>query len=114
MDCIFCKIINGEIPGKFIYKDDKIAAFYDISPKAPIHALVIPVKHIASLADINEDDKDLMGELLLSIQKVAQKLGLEKSGFKLISNNGKGAGQIVFHLHFHILGGWSKSPKWQV
>ncbi len=113
-DCIFCKIIKGEIPGKFVYKDAQIAAFHDINPKAPIHVLVVPVKHLESIREINDEDKYLMGEVLLKVKNIAQKLGIDKSGYKLISNNGKGAGQLVFHLHFHLLGGWGGNPKWNV
>lgn len=113
-DCIFCKIIKGEIPGKFAYQDAQIVAFQDINPKAPIHVLVVPVKHLESIREINDEDKDLMGELLLKVKKIAQKLGIDKSGYKLVANNGEGAGQLVFHLHFHLLGGWSDNPKWEV
>lgn len=113
-DCLFCKIIKGEIPGKFVHKDDKIAAFRDISPKAPAHVLVVPVKHIESVREITEEDKDLMGDLMLGVKNIAEKLGLDKSGYKIVANNGSGAGQVVFHLHLHVLGGWDKSPEWEV
>ncbi len=114
IDCIFCKIIKGEIPGKFVYRDAQIAAFHDINPKAPIHVLVLPIKHMESIREINEEDRDLMGELLLKVKNIAQKLGIEKSGYKLVANNGVGAGQLVLHLHFHLLGGWNDNPKWEV
>lgn len=110
-DCIFCKIIAGEIPGKFVYRDEKSAAFYDISPKAPVHVLVVPVTHIESLAQVNDDDKELLGNLMLNIKSVAQKTGIDKTGFKVIANNGEGSGQLVPHLHFHVLGGWGEKPK---
>lgn len=114
LDCIFCKIIKGEIPGKFVYQDDKMVAFHDITPKAPVHVLVVPVKHLESIREINGEDKELMGELLLGIKKVTEKLGIDKNGYKVVANNGEGSGQLVFHLHFHVLGGWDKSPGWQV
>lgn len=113
-DCLFCKIIKGEIPGKFAYQDSQIVAFHDINPKAPVHVLVVPVKHIESINEINSEDKDLMGELLLKVKELSRKLGIDESGYKLVANNGKAAGQLVFHLHFHLLGGWSDNPKWEV
>lgn len=113
-DCLFCKIIKGEIPGKFEYRDDKIVAFHDISPKAPVHVLVVPVKHIESVIDIKEEDKSLMGEIMVGVRNVANKLGLDKNGYKIVANNGKGSGQVVFHLHFHVLGGWKEKPEWEV
>ncbi|OGG27034.1 histidine triad nucleotide-binding protein [Candidatus Gottesmanbacteria bacterium RIFCSPLOWO2_01_FULL_39_12b] len=114
MDCIFCKIINGEIPGKFVYRDKNVVAFFDIRPKSPIHLLVMPIKHIESLINISFNDKNLLAEMTLVVVKVANKLGLDKSGYKVIINNGKGSGQVVFHLHMHLLGGWHETPHWQV
>ncbi|MBK2112296.1 histidine triad nucleotide-binding protein [Francisella tularensis subsp. novicida FSC159] len=102
-DCIFCKIITGEIPSKKVYEDENIFAFHDINPAADIHILVIPKKHIASLNDLTEQDHELMGKFILSIPKVAKLMGLK--GFKTIFNTGKEGGQMVFHLHAHILGG---------
>lgn len=113
-DCIFCKIIKGEIPGKFVYKDDTLVAFYDIHPKAPVHVLVLPVKHTASLQDVNDGDKELLGKLMLAVNKIAQKLGIAQSGYKVVINNGKASGQLVFHLHIHLLGGWKEGANWQV
>lgn len=112
--CIFCKIIKGELPGKFVYRDGQMAAFHDINPKAPVHVLLMPVKHVESIREINEEDKALLGELILAVKKIAQKLGIDKSGYKVVVNNGQGAGQLVLHLHFHVLGGWSNNPKWEV
>lgn len=112
--CIFCKVIKGDLPGKFVYQDDKIVAFHDISPKAPVHVLVVPVKHISSLIEVTDEDKNLLGELLLRVKKIAQKLELTKTGYKVVANNGEGSGQLVPHLHFHVLGGWGRSPGWQV
>ncbi len=113
-DCLFCKIIKGEIPGKFVYRDEKLVAFHDISPKAPVHVLVVPVKHIESIREVNSEDKELLGDLILGIKNIAQKLGVDKDGYKVVANNGEGSGQLVFHLHFHVLGGWGKSPGWEV
>lgn len=113
-ECIFCKIIKGEIPGKFVYRDEDITAFYDINPKAPVHVLVLPVKHMESLIDLQDTDKDLAGQLMISVKKIAEKLKIAEEGYKVVINNGSGAGQLVFHLHIHLLGGWRESPKWEV
>lgn len=113
-DCIFCKIINGELPSKKVYEDKNLVVFHDISPKAPVHVLVAPVKHVESIREVEDEDKNLMGELILAIKKIAQKLGIDKSGYKVVINNGQGSGQLVFHLHFHVLGGWGDNPKWNV
>ena len=113
-ECIFCKIIRGEIPGKFVYRDTQVVAFHDISPKAPVHVLVVPVKHIESVREITPEDQELMGLLMLKVKDIAKKLGIALSGYKVVVNNGESAGQLVFHLHLHLLGGWKKSPGWEV
>lgn len=105
MDCIFCKIIAGEIPSKKVYEDEQCYAFYDIEPAAPTHVLVIPKKHITSLAELDEADAPLAGDLLLAIKKIAAQLGLDKDGYRVVNNIGEQGGQTVFHLHFHLLGG---------
>ncbi|OEZ33640.1 histidine triad nucleotide-binding protein [Francisella endosymbiont of Amblyomma maculatum] len=106
-DCIFCKIINGEISPKKVYEDENIFAFHDINPAADVHVLVIPKRHIASLNDLNEQDQELMGKFMFSIPKVAKLMGL--NGFKTVFNTGKEGGQMVFHIHAHILAGRIKS-----
>lgn len=103
-ECIFCKIIAGEIPSQVVYQDDKVFAFRDIAPAAPVHVLLIPKKHISSMADIDMEDADLMGHILLTTAKLAKELGLAK-GYRLVSNCGEEGGQTVDHLHFHLLGG---------
>ncbi len=113
MDCIFCKIIAGEIPGKIIYRDQDVIAFHDISPKAPVHFLVIPIKHLPSLREAVEEDQQLMGKILLTARKIAEELKIG-SGYKVVMNNGRDAGQIVTHLHLHVLGGWRKKEDWVV
>lgn len=113
-DCLFCKIIKGEIPGKFIYRDKTFVAFYDINPKAPIHALVVPVKHFESLREAQEEDRMLLGELMLAIQKIALNLKIAKDGYKVVINNGSSSGQIIFHMHIHLLGGWKTTSHWEV
>lgn len=104
-DCVFCKIIKGEIPSTKVYEDDNILAFNDINPIAPIHILVVPKKHIKSLMELDESDTETMKNLLNSIKKVAKIKGLDEKGFRVITNIGDDAGQAVKHLHFHILGG---------
>jgi histidine triad (HIT) family protein len=99
-DCIFCKIINGDFNTEFVYENDKLVVFKDINPKAPVHLLVVPKLHVASLNEL--DDKDLLGELLLGVKEVTKKIGLKS--YRTQINTGKEAGQEVFHLHIHVLG----------
>lgn len=103
-DCIFCKIINQEIPSSKVYEDDEIYAFKDINPKADVHLLVIPKKHIDGLNDLSDEDQEIMGKIMLLLPKLAKQHGLD-DGFRTIINTGKGGGQEVFHLHVHLLGG---------
>jgi histidine triad (HIT) family protein len=103
-DCIFCKIVRGEIPSAKVYEDDDVLAFNDVKPVAPVHFLIIPKAHIPSLADADEQHAALMGKMLLLAPKLAREQGL-KDGFKTAINTGKGGGQLVFHLHLHIIGG---------
>ena len=105
MDCIFCKIIAGEIPSKKVYEDERVLAFRDIAPQAPTHILVIPKDHISSFADITEKNAPLVAHILAVAAKIAREEGLENGGYRIVSNCGADAGQTVPHLHFHILGG---------
>ncbi len=104
-DCIFCKIIRKEIPSEIVYEDDEIMAFKDIHPAAPIHILVIPKKHIQSLAQLEEKDELLIGKIYTVINKVAEAQGVKEEGFRVIVNCGEDGGQEVPHLHFHLLAG---------
>lgn len=104
-DCIFCKIINREIPSDIVYEDDEIIAFKDINPAAPIHILVIPKKHIPSLVELEKEDEILVGKIYSVINKIAEEQGVKESGYRVIVNCGKDAGQEVAHLHFHLLAG---------
>jgi len=106
-DCIFCKIIAGEIPSKKLYEDEDVLAFWDISPQAPVHFLVIPKKHISMPVDITEEDEQVTGKMLRIAAQLAKEQGVGDR-YRVIFNNGKKAGQIVFHLHMHILGGKEK------
>jgi histidine triad (HIT) family protein len=104
-DCLFCKIIAGEIPADIVYQDDTALAFKDINPQAPVHFLVIPKKHIATLADAEDDDELLLGHLLRVVTKLAEKEGYTEPGFRTVVNTNAGAGQTVFHIHVHLLAG---------
>lgn len=104
-DCIFCKIVKGEIPSAKVYSDEQVTAFRDINPVAPTHILVIPNKHIASINDVEDADQALLGYLLLVVKKIAAQEGLAADGYRLIVNTGDHAGQVVHHIHLHIIGG---------
>ena len=104
-DCIFCKLINREIPAKILYEDNQIIAFEDINPQAPTHILLIPKEHFASLNDIPEEKKEILSHLLLRARNIAQELGIKENGYRIVLNTGKNSGQDVFHIHFHLLGG---------
>ena len=111
MDCIFCKIINGEIPSEFIYEDDKVVAFKDINPVAPVHFLVVPKKHICCLDGLGNEDGELMGHIMLVIPQIAKKFPELEKGYRVINNCGENAGQTVKHIHFHIIGGVELGEK---
>jgi len=106
MMCIFCRIIKGEASGEIVYRDEMVTAFRDINPKAPTHILVVPNKHIRSLAYVEPKDTLLLGRLLQVAKDLADREGIERSGYRLVMNCGYGAGQVVNHLHLHLLGGW--------
>jgi len=103
-DCIFCKIVNGEIPSSKVYEDDEILAFKDINPAAPVHILVIPKKHIASANELTVEDEALVGRMFTVIKKLAKEFKLE-NGYRIVNNCGEDGGQEVKHIHFHLLGG---------
>jgi len=105
MDCIFCKIINKELPAKTLYEDDNFIAIKDIAPKAPVHILIIPKKHIPSVNHLESEDKMLIGELFFVAQKIAREQGIAETGYRLTFNIGKDAGQTIDHLHLHLMGG---------
>ena len=108
-ESIFIKILNKEIPGDIVYEDNECFAIKDINPQAPIHLLIIPKKHIAKVSDANDEDRELLGSLLLASKKIAKKFNLDDN-YRLVINNGAKAGQTVFHIHVHLLGG--KSLSW--
>ena len=110
-DCLFCKIIKGEIPCNKVYEDEEIFAFYDIHPAAPIHILVIPKKHIPSLAHLEKEDEAIVGKIYGVINQIAEEKGFKQEGYRVIVNCGKNGGQEVMHLHFHILAGKQLGEK---
>ncbi|MEN6370768.1 MAG: histidine triad nucleotide-binding protein [Armatimonadota bacterium] len=104
-DCIFCKIAKGEA-GKLVYEDDKVAAFNDLNPQAPVHILIVPKKHIEKIADITDgEDACLIGHIFAVAGKLAKERGITEPGYRVVANNGEAAGQSVWHIHFHLLGG---------
>jgi histidine triad (HIT) family protein len=105
MNCLFCKILDGEIPCDVIYQDEQIMAFKDINPQAPHHILIIPRKHITTINDVNEEDSQLLGHCVIKARDLAQSLGINESGYRLVYNVNSGGGQAVYHIHLHLLGG---------
>ena len=104
-ECLFCKIASGEIPADVVYQDDLILAFRDINPQAPTHIQIIPKEHIESIASMRDDHAELIGRLFCKARDIARKENIEESGYRMVINNGAGAGQSVFHIHLHLLGG---------
>ncbi len=111
MDCIFCKIINKEIPSTIIYEDEEIVAFKDINPQAPVHIVVIPKKHIEKITDIEKQDEAVIGKIYAVINQIAEEQGIAQDGFRVIINCGENGGQEVKHIHFHLLGGTKLNTK---
>ena len=105
MDCLFCKIINGEIPSNKVYEDEMCYAFYDIDPQAPKHIIIIPKLHIASANEINEENSKYISHIFEVIPKIAKDSGFAQNGYRIVNNCGEDGGQTVHHLHFHLMGG---------
>jgi histidine triad (HIT) family protein len=108
--CLFCKIIQGNIPAKIVYQDGDVLAFYDIKPQAPVHILIIPKSHIAKIDDVTGADAEIMGKIIVAAKKIARQLNINENGYRLVFNNGPAAGQEVYHIHLHLLGG--RNFKW--
>ncbi|MCS7263764.1 MAG: histidine triad nucleotide-binding protein [Armatimonadetes bacterium] len=108
--CIFCRIVEKELQSKIAYEDEEVVAFHDINPQAPIHVLIVPRKHIPTLNEATEEERSLLGKLMLVAQKLAKELGTAESGYRIVLNTNKDAGQSVFHIHLHLLGG--RSFRW--
>ena len=104
-NCLFCKIVEKEIPAGIVYENKNLLAFEDINPQAPLHILLIPKEHFASLKEIPEDKKGILAELLLAAHHIAEEKGISERGYRIVLNTGKESGQAVFHIHFHLLGG---------
>jgi histidine triad (HIT) family protein len=104
-DCLFCKIAAGTIPSKIVYQDQDVVAFEDINPQAPHHILLIPRRHITSMADLTTEDGPVLAALFMTAARVARELGIAERGYRVVTNVGPDAGQAVFHLHFHLIGG---------
>ena len=104
-DCLFCKIVQKTIPAKIVHEDERILAFDDINPQAPVHTLIIPKRHVSAVQDCRDQDRDLLAHLLFVCTNVAKQKGLAESGYRIVTNTGRDAGQTVFHLHLHVLGG---------
>ncbi len=110
-DCLFCKIIKKEEDAEIVYEDQWVLAFENIRPLAPVHVLVVPKKHIATVNDIKEENEDLLGHLWKVMKRVAEKKKVKKSGYKVAVNVGEGGGQEIYHLHYHLLGGWESKDE---
>lgn len=110
MDCLFCKIINGEIPSAKVYEDEKVYAFRDIEPQAPVHVLIVPKEHISSANELTEGNVSIVGHIFAVAAKLAKDEGIAEGGYRIVNNCGEDGGQTVGHLHFHMLGG--RSLQW--
>ncbi|MBI1997186.1 MAG: histidine triad nucleotide-binding protein [Deltaproteobacteria bacterium] len=104
-DCLFCGVVEGKIKGNIVYQDDSVVAFKDINPKAPVHVLIIPRRHVAGVLDLKADDGAVIGHIFEVAARLAREQGIAGSGFRVVVNSGADAGQSVFHLHYHLLGG---------
>lgn len=109
-DCLFCKIVKGEIPSTKVYEDKEVLAFKDINPEAPVHLVIIPKKHIASLNELKPEDSEIISHIFMVIQKLVKDFKIDKNGYRVINNCGEHGGQSVLHMHFHLLGG--RSLQW--
>lgn len=105
MDCVFCKIINKEIPSKIVFENDSVIAFEDLNPIAPVHILVVPKKHMTDIMDVKEENSHYLTEVYKAIQFIAKEKNIAKDGFRIVNNCGENGGQTVGHIHFHIIGG---------
>ncbi len=105
-NCTFCQIIRGEKPAEIVYQDDTLLVFKDIYPHAPVHLLIVPKKHIRSLNDLTEQDRGIVSEMIWRAKEVAREQGISGTGYKVLFNVERGGGQVIFHLHMHLIGGW--------
>jgi histidine triad (HIT) family protein len=105
-DCIFCQIANGETSSEILYQTDTLVVFKDINPHAPVHLLIVPKTHIRSVNDLTAEDREILSEMIMAARQMAQEYAVSKSGYKLLFNVERGGGQVIFHLHLHLIGGW--------
>ena len=105
-ECIFCNIVNENDPGKIVYQTENLVVFKDINPSAPVHLLIVPRKHIRAINQLTDEDSAIVADLILAGRKMARENGIAESGYKLVFNVERGGGQLIFHLHLHLLGGW--------
>ncbi len=112
-NCLFCRIRDGEVPSKKVYEDEHVIAFHDIYPKAPLHVLIVPRKHIATINDMEAGDAELVGRLFLAAKKIAADAGYG-DGYRVMMNCGEKGGQVIFHMHLHLMAGWHESTRDQV
>ena len=105
MSCLFCQIAEGKVPATIVHQDDRLVAFEDVNPQAPVHILIVPRKHIPTGLDLETDDKDLVGDIFLLAARLARERGIASDGYRVVLNTNAGAGQSVYHLHYHLLGG---------
>lgn len=108
VDCLFCGIVNRKVPSTFLYEDEDLVVFRDINPAAPVHLLLVPKRHIRSMNDLQPGDEEIIGKLFFTAREMAKKEGVDKSGYKLLFNVEKGGGQVIFHIHLHLIGGWKR------
>jgi histidine triad (HIT) family protein len=108
-DCLFCTISSGHTNTQFLYENETLVVFKDINPHAPVHLLVVPKKHIRSINDLKDEDREIVAELTMVAKEMAKKAGVSSTGYKLLFNVERGGGQVIFHLHLHIIGGWNKN-----
>ena len=106
MECTFCRIVSGKTSTHFLFENDKVVVFKDINPHAPIHLLIVPKKHIRSINDLNDDEREIVSEMIMVAKIMAKKMAVHKSGYRLFFNVERGGGQVIFHLHLHLIGGW--------
>ncbi len=105
-DCVFCKIVAGELPAEFIYRNDALVVFKDINPHAPVHLLIVPRRHIRGINELTEEEQPIIAEMILTGKAMAAETKIAASGYKLLFNVERGGGQVIFHLHLHLIGGW--------
>ncbi|TCK06680.1 histidine triad nucleotide-binding protein [Phorcysia thermohydrogeniphila] len=108
--CVFCEIINGELPAKVVYEDEKVIAFHDINPQAPVHILIVPKEHIPTVNDLEEKHAEVVGHIFLVAKKIAQDMGFAENGYRILINCNRDGGQEVYHIHFHLLAGKPLGP----